>query len=104
MTLTTFEFSRKTFDVNVVRVTPENLLEVAEWCGGEVLDCNPDKYSGNSVYIKVEVGRTTGPRANMAFINDWVLRTESVKKPGFKVYKDAAFKTTFEPKAQTKLF
>lgn len=85
--LKTHKFARKTFYVDGVRVTPENMEEVAKWCGGEILT---DPQDGQ--YIKVRVHRPLTDRQTKAFVGDWVLYAGT----GFKVYTAKAFDKSFE--------
>lgn len=87
MSLVTETYTRKPFEITAVRVTPENIEEVAKWCGG-VLDTTP---SGKQ-YIKVDVTRPLNEKQTRAFAGDWVL----VVKNSFKVYTDKAFKHCFD--------
>lgn len=107
MTIQTDSFARKTFDVEAIRVTAENMDEVAAWCNGNIQNVNPDKYGGQDICIKVEVKRagSTPMRQTMAFPGDWVLVMNTAKKDNsFRVYSDKAFKASFESKAQAALF
>lgn len=91
--LSTTHFVRKPFYVDGVRVTKENIEEVAQWCGGTIKETQPkDKNKKPSRYIEVEVHRPMNERQKRAFTGDWVLQAEN----GFKVYTDPALKNTFE--------
>ena len=105
MTIQLEEFARKTFDVEAVRVTRENMSEVAEWCNGTIQDINPNRY-GQDVCIKVAIKRPgiTPVRQTMALAGDWVLKMKNPKADTFRVYTDKAFKGSFESKAEIKLF
>lgn len=83
----THKFARKPFYVDAVRVSEENIEEVAAWCQGEVLT---DAEEGR--YIKVRVHRPQTDRQTKAFIGDWVLYSGT----GFKVYTPKAFDKSFE--------
>lgn len=98
----THKFARKTFYVDAVRVTAENMSEVAEWCGGEILT---DEIDGSELnenekelaespaqYVKVKVHRPMNDRQTRAYIGDWVLWAGS----GFKAYTPKAFDKSFE--------
>ena len=92
-TLSTTHFVRKPFFVDGIRVTKENMEEVASWCKGIMKETQPkEKNKRPSPYIEVEVHRPANDRQKRAFIGDWVLQAEN----GFKVYTDAALKATFE--------
>lgn len=97
MTLPTEFYSRKSFIVEAIQVTEENLQEVATWCGGEVQTTSrPQKGSDekeSADFIKVKVAnRARNDRQTRAYPGDWLLLSEV----GFKVYTDRAFKNTFE--------
>lgn len=91
--LPTTHFVRKPFYVDGIRVTKENMAEVAEWCNGTLKETEP-KVKGKrpSPFIEVEVHRPANDRQRRAFVGDWVLQAEN----GFKVYTDSALKDTFE--------
>jgi hypothetical protein len=91
--LPTTHFVRKPFYVDGIRVTKENMAEVAEWCKGTLKETEP-KVKGKkpSPFIEVEVHRPANDRQRRAFVGDWVLQAEN----GFKVYTDVALKATFE--------
>jgi hypothetical protein len=82
-------FERLPFTVEAIRLTPENLTAVAEWCGGQVRTSGK---RGIQKYIKVDVKRALNDRQTMAYVGDWVLRAGS----GFKVYTPKAFDASFK--------
>lgn len=91
--LATTHFVRKPFYVDGIRVSKQNMEEVAAWCKGEIKQTEPkDKGKRPSPYIEVNVNKPLNERQKRAFIGDWVLEAEN----GFKVYTDAALKLTFE--------
>lgn len=77
---------RKSFDVDAVRVTAENIDEVAEWCRGDVRTAEDGRQ-----YIKVRVLRPLNENQTMAFAGDWVLYAGT----GYKVYVNGAFNKAF---------
>lgn len=90
MSLLIEEYIRKPFIVDAVLVTLDNMQEVAEWCGGEVLI---DNQGGRlTSFIKVDVTRPMNDRQTKAFVGDRVLKTKS----GVKCYSKKAFATCFE--------
>jgi len=91
--LATTHFVRKPFYVDGIRVTKENMEEVANWCKGLLKETAP-KIQGKkpSPFIEVDVHRPANERQRRAFVGDWVLQAEN----GFKVYTDTALKQTFE--------
>lgn len=84
------KFERKTFEVNAVQVTDDNLSRVAEWSGGTL---EKDPGSGGKSYIRIDVQYPRNERQTKAYAGDWVLEM----KRGFKVYLDPAFKEHFDP-------
>lgn len=82
------KFQRKPFSVEGVRVTDENIAEVADWCLGEV---QTNEKSGVK-HIRVDAHRPLTERQTMAFVGDWVL----FHNRGFKVYTESAFSRNFE--------
>lgn len=95
MTISTERFMHK--PVDAIRVTHENMDEVAAWVQGEIkvyfgatnsiLDENTGKR-----YIELEVIHPTGRRTAKAFAGDWIVSV----KGSFKVYNHRAFSTTFK--------
>ena len=85
------EFSRKTFTVEAVEVTEENLKEVAQWCGGRV------KMNGGDPYVHVPVRKPANPNkpANpfKAFVGYKVLKSG---EKSFRVYSPTGFEAAFE--------
>lgn len=83
----TQKFTRKSFDVDAVRVTKENMSAVAKWCQGEIQTGNDGKK-----FIKVRVLRPLNEGQTKAFVGDWVLYAGT----GYKVYTNKSFWTCFE--------
>lgn len=87
------EFERLPFTIQAIQVTPENIGQVAKWCGGKVRTTGK---RGIQKHIKVEVKRALNERQTQAYIGDWVLKAGS----GFKVYTPKAFETSFRKKME----
>lgn len=89
-------FYRKPFPVQAIRVSDENLFDVATWCDGAVQVTQPRSAgagsTGQKSYVKVNVIHPKNVKQTMAFPGDWVLKAGN----SFKVYSDKAFKDTFE--------
>jgi hypothetical protein len=85
MSIVTEKYTRRPFEIEAIRITKENFNEVAEWCGGEILDHNGKQY------IKVDVTRPLTEKQTRGFIGDWLLKAGS----GFKVYTHKAFQHCF---------
>lgn len=83
----TATFIRKPLVVEGVQVNAQNMIEVSEWCGGEV-HSTPSKRS----FIKLHMKPSPMTRQSMAFAGDWVLKSDM----GFKIYSKRAFERTFE--------
>lgn len=90
--LCTDVYQRKIFLVDAVQVTEANLSQVAQWCGGEVVQTRRK----DKKHISVPVKRPLNRRQTTAFVGDWVLKANK----GFKVYTDKAFKENFEQPEQ----
>lgn len=80
---------RKSFDVQFVVVTAENMEEVAEWCSGEVGG------EGDERFIKIIDKNAISTRQAKAFVNDYVLKM-SATGTSFKAFTEKAFKKSFE--------
>jgi len=87
----TERFVRKPFPIDAVRVTAENMTEVAKWCDGEV-KYEPTSKDDGAWFISVKVVNPINSRQTQAFIGDWVLYSK-----GWKVYFDGAFRNNFDP-------
>jgi hypothetical protein len=85
--LKTHKFARKPFYVDAVRVSENNIAEVAEWCKGTIKTTEE-----GAQFIEVEVYRPINDRQTQAHIGDWVLYAGN----GFKVYTPKAFDKSFE--------
>lgn len=82
------KFVRRQFAVEAVRVTEDNMEQVATWCEGAV------KETDDGVkYVKVKVIRPLNVKHSQAFVGDWV----SISDAGYKVYTNRAFEKSFHP-------
>jgi len=99
MSIITGKFSRKTFNVEAIQVTVENMQEVAEWCGGSVKGYD-SVHDSPHVYIQVPVmpSKTKTYRPNQAFVKSWVVKTNQ----GWTVYTKKGFGVSFEPMDENK--
>lgn len=89
--IVTEKYMRKPFLVEGVRVTSDNMEDVAKWCSGSVDSTIPRGKKEPVNYVKVRVLRPMNDRQTMAFQGDWVLYAGT----GYKVYSDKAFKDSF---------
>jgi hypothetical protein len=90
MPIITAPFERYTFRVEAVRVTTSNLEEIAEWCGGRVVET--PGYAPGRKHIQVPTG-PTGKGLDRAHLGNWV--TCLVKARSFRVYKEKSFLEAF---------
>lgn len=82
------------FVVEAVQVSLDNMEDVAKWCGGEIV---LEKRGGRLIqYIKVDVKHPLTERQTRAFLEDWVLKSET----GFKTYSKRAFPGRFEKNSE----
>lgn len=88
MPISTERFMHK--PVDAIRVTEENIEQVADWCHGVVKDANLP--ATNATYIELSVSHPTGRRTAKAFPGDWIVTV----KGSFKVYNHRAFEATFK--------
>jgi hypothetical protein len=89
-------YVRNPLVVEAVQVTPENIYEVAKWCGGEVHkdDMTVKQVEGPDIqvrHIKIEALHPKNKRQERANFDDWVLKS----KQGFKVFEHTAFQNGF---------
>jgi len=96
MSISPETYLRKPFEVRAVQVTVENIVDIAHWCKGELV--NGEKNNKTVTCIQVKVSNPISDKQTRAFVGDWVLRTKS----GWKVYTNKAFRTCFE-RPETKL-
>lgn len=84
------KFIRRSFPVEAVRVTHNNMHDVAAWCGGEL---QTEAENGHTVrFVKVEVHMPLSERQTKAYLGDWVLFAGK----GYKVYTDRGFGNSFD--------
>lgn len=88
----TKKYVRKSFGVEAVQVTEENITEVAEWCDADIQTESKD--DGQTAYLRKNIVGATKERQRRAYLGDWVLRS----KVGFKFYNNKAFASSFEMK------
>jgi hypothetical protein len=97
-TLKTTRARRKPFDVETVRVTADNMVEVAAWSGGSIHSTIPPQ-GGLGLktqvkrFIKIEVPNASSERQKKAYIGDWVLKAEN---GSIKIYTNEAYHKSFD--------
>lgn len=95
MPIVTATYERCSYQVKAVRVTSKNLEEIAEWCGGRVVNAKDygwNVYSHGRKHVQVPTG-LKGENIAHAHIGNWV--TCLVKARSFRVYKEKSFLETF---------
>lgn len=90
------KFVRKPFEVDGVRVTDENLYDVAKWCNGEVREGTLKPGGRPQKYVHVRVLLPIKERHTKAFAGDYILYAGT----GYKVYTAKAFADNFEEKVE----
>lgn len=88
------DFVRKQFPVQAARITPMNIKELAEACGGTLMQDGDKEGHFSRDYIKVRVVLPLNEEQTKARVGDWLVKQGRT----FKVYKDPAFRKTFEQK------
>lgn len=86
-------WTRKSFPVEAVRITSENIGQVAEWCAGTV--CRSSSYTPE-LYIALEKTEYNKIRISRAYVGDWILLTNGI----FKNYRNDKFRKSFDPPVQ----
>ena len=89
MSLVLRKFYRKSFPVEAVQVTAENMEEVCEWAKGTIAF---DETDAKTRHIKIDVHQPLDDRQTRAYVTDWVLYAGR----GFKIYRDGAFNKSFD--------
>lgn len=100
MALDVKKYVRRAFAVEAVQVTPDNIQDVARWCGGRVKRTSTSHWSARAgqEFVKVRVSKPLNERQTMAYYGDWVL-SSGTGPTGFKVYTPKAFTTSFQEEA-----
>jgi len=88
MSLDTQRYTHVPLYVEAVQVTAENMAEVAEWCDSTLAVDDKKKQ-----YIKIGTIRPQHERQTMAYVGDWVMKTDV----GLKTYTNKAFTRGFVP-------
>lgn len=87
----TTRYIKKALYVEAVRITKDNLEDIADWCQGEIQqDEVPGK--GTKKFIRVRVHNPKNSRQTKAHIGDWLLYTDR----GYKIYTNRAFCQSFD--------
>jgi hypothetical protein len=84
-------WTRNSFDVQAIRVTEANIVDVALWCGGTVgvsIKDYPKKF------IRFGVVQYDKHKEAKAFVGDWIFLIDDE----FKHYRDKSFKLAYHKK------
>lgn len=91
--IVTATYQRRTFRVQAIRVTAENIMELTGWCGGVLIDGHLP--ATNAWYIRVPVSNITGRQQTQeAHVGDWITRLTDANN--FRVYKNKSFLQAFQ--------
>lgn len=98
--ISTSTYQRKTFRVQAIQVTVENMAELADWCGGDKKVYKPEAsklsgdYRAGQWCIQVTIHRVAGRMIKThAFAGDWITRLTEANN--FRVYPDKSFSMAF---------
>ncbi|AWN05928.1 hypothetical protein SEA_CRICKO_64 [Streptomyces phage CricKo] len=89
------KYSRRTFDVDAVQITDDNIEEVCLWIGPNFSVLVRD---GKKCVLVPVLDRNKNPQKSVAFVGDWVTRNS---KGEFAHHKSAKFRTIFKPAEQS---
>lgn len=81
---------RKSFDIEFIEVTSDNLDEVAAWCNGTANGTDEDR----STFIKLHDKNAINTRQTKAFVGDIVVHSKELGS--FKSFGKKAFNKAFE--------
>jgi hypothetical protein len=84
---------RNSFEVEAVRVTEENLRQVANWTGG---DCGRTLSHHPRNYVLVDTVEYNRLRQTKVFVGDWVIRIEGQ----FKHYRNDSLRLAYHKKPE----
>lgn len=95
-------YRRKTFTVQAIQATVDNMKGLAEWCGGDVVVYWPDisrqsgdYYRAGHTCVEVVIGRVQGrEKKARAYPGDWITRLHDTNN--FRVYRNKSFLEAFE--------
>ena len=96
-------YERRPNHVDAIKVTWENMHDVAKWCSGEVVDGDLETGVSTHILMPEYNGRKRGGDTRLrAFVGDWVLKSQAI--PGrpqaheaqFKVFFDRGFRMAFQ--------
>jgi hypothetical protein len=89
------DFERKAYSVKAVRVTEENMQEVAKWCGGAISDMSALILDvPESKCIDLVVDDNGHFHRRLIMIGDWIVHYGA----SVNAFKNHEFEITFKPK------
>lgn len=91
MAVQTRKYKRRSFPVEAVLVTDENMKELARWSKGQIKRTKGTDEKPSAPYIKLKVHRPQNERQTRAFAGDHIVVTAN----GYRVYPPASFEKTF---------
>lgn len=85
------KYMHKPLYVEAVQVTPENMVRVAEWCGGAIEIPGQRTKENPGTFIRVKAFRPAHEGQTKAFVGDWVVKSAK----GYRVFNNTAFIANF---------
>lgn len=91
--IVTTMYQRRTFQVQAIRVTAENMLALTAWCDGALIDGH--LLPSSEAYIRVPISNIAGRQQTAeARIGDWITRLSDANN--FRVYRNKSFLQAFQ--------
>lgn len=91
-------FMLKRFYVEAFQVTPQNMKDLARWCGGDIHETperdNQNRLTGNMLRF-IATNKNPNDRQARAFAGDWIV--QKMPRNRFKVFSHAQFIRNYEP-------
>lgn len=91
----TVKVVRKTKPVDAIRVTEDNMREVAAWCNSLVIPVNGLGEKNPQPYIHVPVNNPRRPEDCRAVVGNWVIK-EGHPHYNYRVVSDGLFKSSYD--------
>lgn len=89
-------YRRKTFTVQAIQVSTDNLRGLAEWCGGRIgQEQDFLREPGVKPFVEVVIGVVNGrTKKARAYPGDWITKLHDANN--FRVYRNDSFVEAFE--------
>jgi len=84
-------YVRRPKEVTAVQVTQDNIIDVAQWCGGTI---HKDSIETKKYIELPGIERRRVERLGRAYVGDWV----TLRKNSYLSYSPQSFRTLFMPK------